>query len=391
MRRIVVVGVLTVVTVAVAGIVGRLWRYEVYEPPAASSKAAVTGLLGSTATEFPRVDTGRRFAFPDDHGAHPQYPTEWWYFTGNLATREGRHFGFQLTFLRIALSANAPQRASSWGTNQIYRGQFTLTDVEGKQFLAFEKVSRAGLGLSGANPAPVSVWVENWSVAVTDGDPDASAFHIQAAEGEGAIDLRLTGAKPPVQPGTDNMLGDTMGARRPFHFYLMTRLRAQGRIRLASGDFAVTGLAWLDRAWGEVPLSQGPVVLNRFVLQLDDRSDLLCFQLRRRDGTGTPINAGLRVGADGSAQTFGRKDIEIDVVETWRSHRDGARYPARWRFRIPSRDIDLDVRPVLADQEVELSVRYWSGAVAVAGEVSGRTLGGRGHVELTGYADDATG
>jgi predicted secreted hydrolase len=43
---------------------------------------------------------GWKYEFPRDHFAHPDFKTEWWYFTGNLTAEDGREFGFQLTFFR---------------------------------------------------------------------------------------------------------------------------------------------------------------------------------------------------------------------------------------------------------------------------------------------------
>ena len=76
----------------------------------------------------------------------------------------------------------------------------------------------------------------------------------------------------------------------------------------------------------------------------------------------------------------------MDVDDWWASPRDGARYPARWRLASPALGLDLQVRPRLADQELDLTVRYWEGAVEVAGTSGGRPVSGQGYVELTGYA-----
>jgi predicted secreted hydrolase len=79
----------------------------------------------------------------------------------------------------------------------------------------------------------------------------------------------------------------------------------------------------------------------------------------------------------------------MDVLDRWRSPRSGARYPSRWRLRIPSEGLDLDVTPRLADQELDVSFRYWEGAVAVEGTRRGTPVTGQGYVELTGYTEPA--
>ena len=51
--------------------------------------------------EMPRA--GRVWSFPQDHGSHPEYKTEWWYYVGHLKAASGESFGYQLTFFRVAL------------------------------------------------------------------------------------------------------------------------------------------------------------------------------------------------------------------------------------------------------------------------------------------------
>ena len=73
-----------------------------------AAQVDVTDLLGSRpAPGFARAMAPRALSFPADHGPHPEFRSEWWYYTGNLAAANGRHFGFQLTFFRAALSPDA--------------------------------------------------------------------------------------------------------------------------------------------------------------------------------------------------------------------------------------------------------------------------------------------
>ena len=70
----------------------------------------------------------------------------------------------------------------------------------------------------------------------------------------------------------------------------------------------------------------------------------------------------------------------------WRSPRTGGLYPAGWVLTVPAADLRLTVTPYLADQEMRTSLPYWEGAAAVEGTRGGRTITGKGYVELTGYA-----
>src|SRR5512145_2537624 len=84
---------------------------------AAAAQVDVTDLLGSrSAPGFARAMAPRTFSFPADHGPHPDFRSEWWYFTGNVAAANGRHFGFQLTFFRVALARDVAPRESACAT-----------------------------------------------------------------------------------------------------------------------------------------------------------------------------------------------------------------------------------------------------------------------------------
>src|SRR5262245_3579329 len=158
---------------------------------------SVTSALGADDVRgYARATAPRDFVFPLDHGPHPDFRTEWWYYTGNLRTREGRHFGFQLTFFRNALRSDPVARDSNWGTTQVYLAHFALTDTYRGRFLAFARSSREALGLAGARAQPFRVWVEDWSVE--DDASSALPMRLRAAEAGAAIDLILESAKPVV-------------------------------------------------------------------------------------------------------------------------------------------------------------------------------------------------
>jgi predicted secreted hydrolase len=126
-----------------------------------------------------------------------------------------------------------------------------------------------------------------------------------------------------------------------------------------------------------------------FALQLSDGRDLMYYQLRLRDGSSDPLSKGVLVEAGGNPKGFVSSQVELAVLDRWESPLGGAPYPSRWRLAIPEEDIDLEVTPILADQELDLTFRYWEGAVRVTGTAGGQEVVGRGYVELTGYAEAA--
>lgn len=366
-----------------AGFLTLLWLRSPARPASAAAGLPLAELLGQDAAGFARTDQPWSFHFPDDHGAHPAFRSEFWLFSGQLATPQGRRFGFQLGFFRLALTPQPPVGPSAWATNQLYRAHLAISDVAGEHFHAFERYSRAALGLSGASTAPVRVWLEDWAVEVPTDRGDSPTFQLRAAEGGVQLELTLHALKPSVLDEGDAPPDD--GAARLFHFYLISRLDAAGTLRLGTETFRVTGLAWLDRAWGAVPVGQGQLALNRFLLPLSDGRELLCLQLQRRDASAPPLTTALLVERDGSTRRFERRQVMLAATKTWASPDDGTPYPAGWQLQIPDAPLDLELEPVLADQELRLSRRYWGGMVQVRGEAGGQPLRGYGQVELSGY------
>ncbi|MEA3278592.1 MAG: lipocalin-like domain-containing protein [Pseudomonadota bacterium] len=371
----------------VAGVL--LWQALERPPVPAEKSFPLAQLLSIDEDGFARADKHWEFRFPDDHGAHPEFRSETWSFTGNLEGPGGQRFGFQLALFRLALSPDPGQRSSAWAANQIYGAQFALTDASLGEFRAYERVSRAALGLSGSSREPLRVWLEDWSLEVRENREGQSGFHLAVDAEDLALALRLDPKKPPLTQGDVDLLDAQPSGRGSFHFYFMPRLEVAGTLRVGDRDHRVRGTAWLDRAWGAVPLSRGQIALNRFALQLADGRDLLCLQLRRRDGSGTPIPSCLLVADDGSVRRFGRREIEMEAVGDWRSVVDGSSYPLHWRLTLPAEGLDLRIAPVLENQELNLSLRLWRGAVKATGASQGDAAAGWGYLELSGYAGSA--
>jgi predicted secreted hydrolase len=349
-------------------------------PPAAA-------VLPLPAAGFAQAVSPRTFAFPADHGPHAQFRQEWWYVTGNLNGADGARFGFELTFFRFALAPPAEARAatlSAWRTRTIYLAHFAVTDVERAQFHATQKLARAALGLSGATAQPFAVWIEDWSLT---GGAEALPWHLHAQQPGYALDLELTAQGAPVLNGIAGLSRKSADPDSSSYYYSVPRLAVQGQLQRDGRTLAVHGSAWLDREWGSGALSAAESGWDWFALQLDDGATLMFYVLRHRDGSRDAYSAGTWVAADGSTRALTAAAVQIDTQAFWRS-RHGERYPAAWRLRVPSLALELQVRPVLADQELDTTPRYWEGAVDAVGTRAGQPLRARGYVELVGYAQE---
>jgi predicted secreted hydrolase len=344
-------------------------------------------LGGADTTGYARAVLPRPFVFPDDHGPHPQYRTEWWYVTGNLGDAEGRRVGYQLTIFRNALAPFAPRSSSAWATQQAYMAHLAVTDAGGGEFHAFERFARGALGLAGARARPFRVWLEDW-VLEAEGGEGIFPMRVRASEGDVTLDLTLDAGKPPVLQGEAGLSRKGPEPGNASYYYSHTRMPTTGTVVLRGDTLAVSGASWLDREWSTSVLTEGQVGWDWFALQMDDGWELMVYALRMADGGAHPLSEGVLVDPQGRSRrlAFGT-DVQVTPVDTWTSPHSGVRYPSAWRVRVPSRRWELDVAPVLEDQELNLAFRYWEGAVDVRGRVGGEGPSGSGYVELTGYGE----
>jgi predicted secreted hydrolase len=344
----------------------------------------------SPPTPFQFATAGYRYNFPRDHGSHPTYRTEWWYYTGHLHSKIGRAFGFELTFFRRGVPPDEIKTLpSKWSVKDLYLAHFAVTDISGKRFHFSEKFSREGLGKAGADESRLRVWIDDWRAEAS---AEPSASHTLAAHDEThALALTLQPAKPLVTHGAAGISRKGKDVGQASHYYSFTRLATNGKLTIDGESFDVTGTSWMDHEFGSAELGADQVGWDWFSIQLEDDTELMLYRMRRKDGSSDLASSGTAVSPDGRTRHLEVTDFQIESTGTWTSPESKATYPSRWRLRFPSLDLVLDVTPLLADQELRTSrstkVSYWEGAVAVTGTKQGRPVKGQGYVELTGYAE----
>jgi predicted secreted hydrolase len=328
-----------------------------------------------SAGGFDQPSGAWELALPADHGAHPEARTETWSIAAHLRTPGGEAIGVQFALLRIATAPPDAEHASSWGLQAVYRGHVALLDAGNDRASGEERFHRALPGAAGHDAARREVRLDNWSLVYGEG-LGSDQLRLGATVDEVDLELRLTPAKPPVAL---NLEGD--GA--PFRGYAITRLRAEGAIGNGADRRPVSGLAWLDHVWGDLPLPLGPIVADRLQLQLDDGTDLSITRTRRRDGGGTPTLAAYAVDPHGRVQVLADATLAMQAVRTWRGG-SGGPYPIEWR--LSAGELRLDVAPLRDDQLLDSAAPVWSGAVASEGVLRDRRVSGRGTLVLTGGA-----
>ncbi|HTM08167.1 MAG TPA: lipocalin-like domain-containing protein [Verrucomicrobiae bacterium] len=322
--------------------------------------------------------------FPRDHFSHPDFKTEWWYYTGHLATATGRSYGYQVTFFRFGLKDRQGDKEPPLFTD-LYMAHFALSDKQDKKFRVAERANRGYDDKSGAAVDRLLVWNEDWKLE------GRGAVHvIEVKDKDLALRLRLTPVKPPVLHGDSGLSQKAEGTGRASYYYSFTRLATEGELTIGGRKEEVHGQSWMDHEFGSNQLAENQLGWDWFSLQLDDNSELMLYVMRRKDGSIDPYSSGTIVYADGKSRHLSLADFKIEALDKWKSPASGAVYPMGWKVAVPSANLDLQVAPFFPNQELDTNkstkVTYWEGSVSIRGTADGRNVQGLGYVEMTGYA-----
>ena len=356
------------------------------------NSTSVSDVLSSEADAgFAYALEPMKLQFPRDHGAHPEYQIEWWYYTGNLHTDDGKAFGYQLTFFRFALTPQMPERTSHLATNQIYMAHFALTDAANGDYFCFERRSRGAGGLAGATGDPIyKVWLEDWSA--TEAEPGvihlyaASASDFIEADPQVGLSLNLQQTRPPILHGDRGLSQKGPEPGNATYYYSLVGLETAGEITINGKTVAVSGISWMDHEFGTSFLGEGFVGWDWFSLQLENGTALMLYCLRGSAQLCDPQTfEGTLVYPNSQQLCIGTKDFTLTPTRQWRSSESGATYPSGWDITFPELKITLRVEPLIPNQEFRASFTYWEGAVRVCGQIDGAAVEGQGYVELTGY------
>jgi predicted secreted hydrolase len=347
-------------------------------------------VLPSSPVPFEPATAGYAYVFPRDHGSHDRFRTEWWYYTGHLTAGDGRRFGYQLTFFRRGVDNEAVRtNPSQWAIRQLYLAHAAISDLRQGRFRYAEKISRAGLGKAGAETGQLRVWIDRWITEAA--RPEHPQQHLKASTDDFSLDLMVTPEKPPIVHGEQGISRKGSAFGQASHYYSLTRLATSGTVATDGKTFTVTGTSWMDHEFGSGDLGNEMMGWDWFSVQLDNRTELMLYHLRRADGHPDPVSGGTLIFPDGRAHHLAHADFQVDTLDRWTSRASGARYPSRWRISIPSHGLTLELKPLLADQELitkrSTQVTYWEGTVQAVGTLQNASVAGQGYVELTGYAE----
>jgi predicted secreted hydrolase len=349
-----------------------------------ASLAAALFFFQPLAAQYRAALPGYRYEFPRDHFSHPDFQTEWWYYTGNLRSAEGRKFGFELTFFRQAMSRD-PAKTGAWNVKDLYVAHLALSDLDGGKFYHAERTNRSGPGLAGASESQGRIWNGNWQILL-DGDEQK----LQAIDQRFQLHLALRSEKPPVIHGENGVSQKAEGAGRGSHYISLTRLATSGSMELGGKKLDVSGTSWMDHEYFTHQLAPDQTGWDWLSLQLADNTELMLFHIRRTDGSIDPFSAGTYIDARGRTTHLRASDFVLQPLgEKWKSPVTGAVYPVQWQIAIPKLGIELEAKSPLESQELAGKTKfvpnYWEGAIVLGGKLATKPIDGVGYLEMTGY------
>ena len=369
-----------------------------FRPFVAIKIAVVLLWLFTTGFTYQIALPGRKLSFPADHYAHPDFKTEWWYYTGHLAGDSGKRYGYQVTFFRFGLRDRQKEAKATPLFSELYMAHFALSDIAARKFTFRERIHRGIAGKAGgrgygdqagAATDRLLVWNGDWKVT-----GDGGNHAIQVNDRGTRLRLNLQSLKPVVLHGQNGLSQKGEGEGRASYYYSLTRMQTDGVLSVNGKSEKVRGLTWMDHEFGSNQLREDQVGWDWFSIQLDNNAELMLYLMRRKDGSIDPYSSGTLVSADGTVKSLSLKDYRIDIVDRWKSPTSGATYPMKWKVTVPAEALELEITPAFAEQELitnrSTRVTYWEGAASIRGTARGQAVSGQGYVEMTGYAGKLT-
>jgi predicted secreted hydrolase len=337
------------------------------------------------SSAFKQVLPGYQYQFPRDFFSHDDFRIEWWYYTGHLEDDSDHQFGYQLTFFRVALEGTDKiENASKWKIDQIYFAHLAVSDLHEQKFYHFERINRQGVMNAGAKSDQLLVWNEDW--VLVDGE---QGHHMKAFEKGTGLDLKLTPVKPLVFHGTNGVSKKGSEEGNASHYFSYTRMKTEGRVFINGKSYQVHGLSWMDHEFSSNQLNSELAGWDWFSFQLNEGSEVMLYQLRKKDGSIDAFSSGSLIDSKNKSKHLQLKDFTVTVKDYWSSKKTSIRYPAAWLVTLPEENTRLTVTPDMKDQELSglrsISGSYWEGSVTVKGTHQGQPVEGKGFVELVGY------
>jgi predicted secreted hydrolase len=329
--------------------------------------------LGMDADGFAAVTPGKTFAFPADHGPHPDFRIEWWYVTANLLDSTGIAYGAQWTLFRQATRPGTQQEG--WANQQIWMGHAAVTRADLHRYS--ETFARGGVGQAGVEATPLHAWIDSWEMRGSDGMNDATLapLELTASGADFSYALHLEADRALVLQG-DAGYSRKSERGQASYYYSQPYFKVTGIITIDDRPAEVSGQAWMDREWSSQPLASDQTGWDWFSLHLNSGEKLMLYRLRQKDGRNDLFGNWIEPG--GRSTEIASADNTI--TPTILTEIEGRKVPTGWRIMIPAHGLRIETMPLNAKAWMGTSFPYWEGPISFGGSHSGL-----GYLEMTGY------
>jgi len=329
--------------------------------------------LGMSGEGFAPVTPGKTFAFPADHGPHPDYRIEWWYVTANLVDSAGVAYGAQWTLFRQAITPGAQQEG--WANQQIWMGHAAVTRADTHRYN--EAFARGGIGQAGVETGPFRAWIDSWEMRGSDRmrEETIAPLELNASGTDFSYTLRLDADRPLVLQGDAGYSKKSERGQASYYFS-QPYFKAGGSVTVDDKPHEVTGLAWMDREWSSQPLASDQTGWDWLSLHLTSGEKLMLYRLRQKDGHNRLY--GNWIEPDGRSTEIASADNSM--TPTALTELEGRKIPTAWRIAIPNRLLTIECVPLNPRSWMGTSFPYWEGPISFKGSHSGL-----GYLEMTGY------
>lgn len=318
--------------------------------------------------EFQQVIGPKVFTFPQDHGAHPDFRSEWWYLTANLHDEVGNDYGVQFTLFRLGATPNH-SLPDSWIIHQSYMAHAALSKPLSNQFLFEQRFSRDSFGLAGVSVNPFRAWLHDWELhANTDSDLSHLTLNMSLKAHDVQLDFRQS--KPIVLQGQAGYSRKSIEPGNASYYYSIPRFQVSGTIQHEEKRVKVTGQGWLDREWSTSFLGESQSGWDWFALKFNTNEELMIYKMRRIDGKTDPHNYAVWINKDGTKKIIAFSSLIILNKNFWQSNQSH-RYVTQWEIEIPEKELKINVNAIMPNQLVNGAIPYWEGAVKVTGSHQG--------------------
>jgi predicted secreted hydrolase len=329
--------------------------------------------LSESADGFAPVVPDRTFAFPADHGPHPQFRIEWWYVTANLTDARGTAYGAQWTLFRQAIAAGGPQEG--WANQQIWMGHAAVTRDDTHRFS--QTFARGGVGQAGVEAAPFHAWIDAWEMRALDSvnDDNIAPCALKASGADFSYALRLDAERPLTLQGDGGYSRKSLREQASY-YYSQPHYTAAGILTIDDKPIDVTGMAWLDREWSSQPLAADQSGWDWLSLHFNSGDKLMLYRMRQNDGQ--HYGSGKWIAPDNTVETLGSDDIVMTPLTVTKI--EGRKIPTAWRIAVAKMALAIECRPLNPRSWMGTSFPYWEGPIRFEGSHTGV-----GYLEMTGY------